>query len=145
MLSDRQEAVASAARLTRRSLIQRAAGLSLALVGLPLLSACKRSGGADAKPGAAPSVSAVAGPKIGVLWPGPAGPSAFADALKQGLAEAGLTVGQKANLEERFADNKGDALPKLAAELVALPVDVLVASGTPASLAAKQASTSVPI
>ena len=53
--------------------------------------------------------------------------------------------GQNIAFESRFAEGKTDQLAGLAAELVALKVDVIVTSGTPASLAAKQATRTIPI
>lgn len=74
--------------------------------------------------------------------------SVTADAFepfRKGLRELGWTEGQNLALEVRSAEGDPGRLPVLAAELVRLPVDVLVASATPASLAAKQATTTVPI
>jgi putative tryptophan/tyrosine transport system substrate-binding protein len=65
--------------------------------------------------------------------------------LRQRLRELGYLEGQNIAFESRFADGKTDQLPGLAAELVALKVDVIVTSGTPASLAAKQATRTIPI
>jgi putative tryptophan/tyrosine transport system substrate-binding protein len=67
------------------------------------------------------------------------------EALRQRLRELGYLEGQNIAFESRFAEGKTDRLPGLAAELVALKVDVIVTSGTPASLAAKQATLTIPI
>jgi putative ABC transport system substrate-binding protein len=67
------------------------------------------------------------------------------ETLRQRLRELGYLEGQNIAFESRFADGKADRLPGLAAELVALKVDVIVTSGTPASLAAKQATRTIPI
>jgi putative ABC transport system substrate-binding protein len=67
------------------------------------------------------------------------------EALRKGLRELGWTEGQNLALEVRSAEGDPGRLLALAAELVRLPVDVLVASAAPASLAAKQATTTVPI
>lgn len=67
------------------------------------------------------------------------------EAFRKGLRELGWTEGQNLVLEIRSAEGDPGRLPALAAELVRLPVDVLVASATPASLAAKHATTTVPI
>ncbi|MFO1080562.1 MAG: ABC transporter substrate-binding protein [Reyranellaceae bacterium] len=73
----------------------------------------------------------------------PAGP---VEAIRLGLKQAGYEVGAKVRLEYRYADNQPDRLPGLARELAALPVDVIVTSGGPAAtLAAKAATTSIPI
>src|ERR1700676_972566 len=55
------------------------------------------------------------------------------------------TATSKGAIEMRFAEGRDDRYPALAAELVALPVDVIVTWGTPAALAAKQATTTIPI
>src|SRR6266498_1136084 len=67
------------------------------------------------------------------------------ETLRQRLRELGYLEGQNIAFESRFAEGKPDRLPGLAAELVALKVDVIVTSGTPASLAAKQATLTIPI
>jgi len=67
------------------------------------------------------------------------------ETLRQRLRELGYLEGQNIAFESRFAEGKTDRLPGLAAELVALKVDVIVTSGTPASLAAKQATLTIPI
>ncbi len=67
------------------------------------------------------------------------------EAFRNGLRERGWTEGQNLALEVRSPDGDPKRLPALATELIRLPVDVLVASATPASLAAKQATTTVPI
>ena len=66
-------------------------------------------------------------------------------AIVQGLKEHGWIEGQNITFEYRYADGKQDALPKLAAELVRLRVDAIVAEGTPAMQAAKDATQTVPI
>ena len=67
------------------------------------------------------------------------------EAIVQGLKEHGWIEGQNITFEYRFADGRQDALPKLAAELVRLRVDAIVAEGTPAMQAAKDATQTVPI
>jgi len=66
-------------------------------------------------------------------------------ALRQGLRELGYVDGQNAVIETRFAEEKLDRLPSLAAELVRLKVDVLVPMGPAATRAARQATTVIPI
>jgi putative tryptophan/tyrosine transport system substrate-binding protein len=65
-------------------------------------------------------------------------------AFGQGLKEAGFVEGQNVAIEYRYADNQHDRLPALAAELIRLPVAVLVVNSGAAS-AAKAATTTVPI
>jgi putative ABC transport system substrate-binding protein len=67
------------------------------------------------------------------------------DALRAGLRELGYVEGQNITIEVRWADGRLDRLPQLAAELVRLPVHVLCTEGSPASGAAKQATSTIPI
>src|SRR3990172_4170088 len=69
----------------------------------------------------------------------------YFEAFRQGLHDLGWVEGQNIAVDVRFADGKADQLPTLAAELVRLRVDVIVTSTTPATLAAKQATTTIPI
>jgi putative ABC transport system substrate-binding protein len=73
-----------------------------------------------------------------------AGPSP-SQALLQGLRDLGYVVGQNIAIEYRSADGKRDQLPDLAAELVRLKVDIIVADGTGPSLEAKKATSTIPI
>jgi putative tryptophan/tyrosine transport system substrate-binding protein len=67
------------------------------------------------------------------------------DALRRGLRELGYVEGKDLVLEYRSADGQGERFPKLATELVDLRVDVIVTRGTPAVLAAKNATSTIPI
>ena len=67
------------------------------------------------------------------------------EAFRQGLRDLGYVEGRTIVIEYRDAQGKLEPLPALAAELVALKVDVIVASSTAAAQAAKQATTVVPI
>src|SRR5215216_6006079 len=67
------------------------------------------------------------------------------EALRQRLRELGYLEGQNIAFELRFGDGKADQLSASAAELVGLQVDVIVTSGTPAALAAKQETRTIPI
>ena len=61
------------------------------------------------------------------------------------LSEYGYNEGQNLRLVSRFAEGRDDRYPAMAAELAALPVDLIVTMGTPAALAAKQATRTIPI
>jgi putative ABC transport system substrate-binding protein len=67
------------------------------------------------------------------------------EACRLGLRELGYEEGRNIALEPRWADGRHDRLPALAEELVRLKVDVMVSAATPASLAAKGATSSIPI
>jgi putative tryptophan/tyrosine transport system substrate-binding protein len=67
------------------------------------------------------------------------------DAFLQGLHELGYVEGQTIVLEERWAEGKLTRLPDLAAELVQLPVDIIVAGNVSAARAASQATQRIPI
>jgi len=67
------------------------------------------------------------------------------DAFVQGMRELGYVEGTNFIIEARFADGKPERLPALAAELVRLKVDVIVATGTPAYRALQHATTTIPV
>jgi putative ABC transport system substrate-binding protein len=68
-----------------------------------------------------------------------------AGAFRQGLRDLGYVEGRNVVIEIRSAERQLERLPALAAELVALKVDVIVATSTPAALAAKQVTRTLPI
>src|SRR6266536_4395421 len=85
-------------------------------------------------------------PRIGFLAVGSREGRAFlVEGFRQGLRELGYEEGQNVLIEYRYSEDRDDRLPELAAQLVALKVDVILASGTPAVAAAKQATGTIPI
>jgi len=82
--------------------------------------------------------------RIGFLRAGQP-PKPWVEAFQQGLRERGYVDGQNVVVEFRFTDGSFNQLPRLAEELVRLKVDVILASAAPPALAAKKATTSVPI
>ena len=83
--------------------------------------------------------------RIGFLFYGSPGPSPEIDAFRRGLREAGYIEGQSIAIEYRFAEGDVGRLPALAVELARGKPDVMVTPGTPASLAAKQATSTIPV
>lgn len=83
--------------------------------------------------------------RIGVLSPGCHPPSSTLDILLQGLRDLGYIEGQNLVIEWRYSEGKAERFADLAAELVRLNVDLIVAVSTPAALAAKHATQTIPI
>jgi len=83
--------------------------------------------------------------RVGALLLGNADAESFRMELREGLRKSGYIEGQNLLFDFRSAEGKLDLLPKLAAELVALKVDVIVALYTPCALAAQQATHEIPI
>jgi putative ABC transport system substrate-binding protein len=114
--------------MDRRAFIS---GITLALLAAPLAGEAQR---------AAKIV------RIGWLGDNPAAAPHLREAFRQGLRDLGYVEGRNLVIEYRAAEGKFERLPALAAELVALKVDVIVAAaGTPGALAAKQATRTFPI
>jgi putative ABC transport system substrate-binding protein len=82
-------------------------------------------------------------PRIGYLAGDPHSPSH--EAFRQGLRDIGYVEGQSILIEWRYAGDKPDRLPELAAELVRLKVDVVVAANAAAVTALRRATTTIPI
>ena len=103
-------------------------------------------GGAVAWPFAAQAQQTEKVSRIGYL--GTSSPSLeghVLDAFRQKLRELGHVEGENIAIEYRWAEGQDDRLPELAAELVRLKPDVIVTTGTPGTLAAKQATSTIPI
>ena len=85
--------------------------------------------------------------RIGRLMAGslPSGPDQAVEDFRQGLRDLGYVEGQNLVIEERYAEGRAEQLPSLAAELVRLKVDMIVAGGTAAIRAAQHASRTLPI
>src|SRR5262245_36597805 len=81
-------------------------------------------------------------PRVGLLATG--GPNALTDVLMQTFRELGYIEGQSIAIERRFAEGNLERLPGFATELVKLQTDAILAVGTPASLALKQATSTIP-
>jgi putative ABC transport system substrate-binding protein len=114
-----------------RRTIGRLATLILAIIVVPLAADSRQPGEV---------------PQVGFLMLGSPNPrSPFLEVFRQALHELGYIEGQNVVFEYRWAEGRLEQLPDLAAELVQRRVDVIVASATPAILAAKQATMTIPI
>jgi putative tryptophan/tyrosine transport system substrate-binding protein len=114
----------------RRQFLQRMGGLGLSATGLALT---------ESRPAKA------ATPRVGFLSVPPSGSSPVFEAFQAGLHELGYAKDQNIGIEWRGAEGKDEQLPKLAAELISLGVDAIVAETYPAIVAAKQVTSTVPI
>jgi len=84
--------------------------------------------------------------RIGLLSPfSPSNTVLSHQAFRQGLRDLGWVEGKNISIEYRYAEGRRGSLPDLAADLVRLKVDVIVASAPPAALAAQRATTTIPI
>ena len=83
-------------------------------------------------------------PRIGTLRSGSSS-DASSEGLKEGLRELGHVEGRNLAIENRWAEGRDENLPGLAADLAGLKVEVIVATGGAAALAAKQATSAIPI
>jgi putative ABC transport system substrate-binding protein len=82
--------------------------------------------------------------RVGVLSPG-LSPLGLLEAFRQGLRDLGYVEGRNLAIEWRFAEGRNERLPDLAGELVGLKVHCIFAVNTPAALAAKSATGTIPI
>ena len=85
-------------------------------------------------------------PRIGMLVNGtPSSHKFIIDEFQQGLRDLGYVEGKNFLLEVRYAEGKLDRLPELARELVQMSVEVILTNATPGTVAAKQATSTIPI
>jgi len=85
-------------------------------------------------------------PRVGMLTPAPSEATKPSwDAFREAMKELGYVEGKSIVYEYRSAEGQLDRLPRLAAELVKIPVKVMVVANTPGNLAAKEATTTIPI
>ena len=73
------------------------------------------------------------------------GSAVLVEAFRQELSKLGWIEGKNIAIEYRFAEQKNERLSELAADLVRLQIDLIVVAGTVAALAAKSATTTIPI
>jgi putative ABC transport system substrate-binding protein len=120
----------------RRCSPRQLARVALTVAGISLLCGCEMRGQQAAK----------VVPRIGFLAVGSREGRAFViEGFLQGLREHGYVEGRNIVIEYRFSEGRNERLPELAAELVAVKVDLILASGSPASFAASQATRTIPI
>ena len=123
--------------ISRRGFVVRLARFGAASIGAPVLMGC-----------AAPPIARETPRlrRIGYLSGNArASVELLSEPFRQQLRELGYVEGRDLALDFRVADNAVDRLPALAAELVSIPVDVLVAEAAPAQLAARDATRTIPI
>jgi len=123
---------------TRRAL------LSLVLTGGATLHLASGAAGRFLAPRPSEAQQPGKAARVGFLRSGPL-PPAWAEAFREGLRERGYSEGKNIVVEYRFTDGSLDPLPHLADELVRLKVDVIVASAGPATIAARNATTNIPV
>jgi putative tryptophan/tyrosine transport system substrate-binding protein len=83
--------------------------------------------------------------RIGFLWSSPGTYQSRIDTFRHGLRDLGYVEGQNIVIEYRYTEGRQDLTTELAEELVHLKVDLIVAPTTPAILAIKKASSTIPI
>jgi putative tryptophan/tyrosine transport system substrate-binding protein len=111
-------------------------GRGLALAGLGLLSGCGILPPQALQPAKVRRIGFLAHPTI---------PDAWIDQFREELAARGWVEGETFLIERRFTDGREERLPELAAELIGLPVDVIVTRGAPPAYPAKALTGSIPI
>ncbi len=85
-------------------------------------------------------------PRIGLLSPfSPSATALWHEAFRRGLRDLGWVEGKNISIEYRYSEGRNDRVPDLAADLVRLKVDIIVAATSTAALAAKHATRAIPI
>lgn len=84
-------------------------------------------------------------PRVGAIWPSSAEKSPFKDSFVESMRELGYVEGQNVVYEWRFAEGHEERQPALAAELVRLPVDVILTGPSAPTRAAMAATTTIPL
>ena len=102
-------------------------------------------GGAAAWPVLARAQQAGRPARVGILTGGAEPANPVFEAFRQEMRRLGYVEGRTLIIEFRSAAGANDRLPELAAELVRMPVDIILTEATPASIAAKQATSTIPI
>jgi ABC-type uncharacterized transport system substrate-binding protein len=128
----------------RCRLSRRAFAVGISVSSAALLAACGRLPG----PGAFQAQPAERMYRLGFLTQAALTEASRArteDPFRRGLSELGLVEGQNVVIEYRRADGRPERLPELADELASAPLDVIITVGTPAAVAAKNATATVPI
>src|SRR3954452_5106579 len=133
MASATEHAVFGGQMPTRRRFLR----ASLGLVGIGLLSGC---GALPVWTRPAPHI-----PRIGLMLASGRATDSLREGFRNGLRDLGYSPGQDIIVEDRGQEGGVDQFPAFAAELVAMPVDILVVSGTPEMFAAKAATSTIPI
>ena len=100
------------------------------------------AGAASARPGLVFAQQSQVPKRVGFLAHQPLPP---VQRFRERLRELGWVEGKNILIEYRYAEGRDDRFPAFAAELVSMPVDVLVVWGSPAAFAAKRATTTIPI
>src|SRR3954451_5176491 len=123
-------------RLSRRQFV-----VGAGTTGLGLLAGCGRLSVPPLfQPQPPPRVA-----RVGFLWPGSSDDSWRLESFRKGLRDLGYTEGENIELEWRFGEGDFIRVTALAAELIALPVDVLVVNSDPAVQVVKQQTQVIPI
>ena len=112
-----------------------------------ILLVSSATGYAVVRPGVRPAEALGQMPRIGMLWHAGSADEEliYLAAFRQGLADVGYVEGRNIIVEHRFPAEKPERFQSMAAELVELKLEVLVASGQPPALALQRATATIPI